>query len=277
MKTLYASDLDGTLLQPGAVLSDFSRAALARLTSQGILFTAATARTPATVVDILRSTGVNAPGALMNGVLSFDFDANKISSAETLDAQTKAHIIACAQRNSAVSMLYTLSGGAIKVFYRSDESELTRGFVEARNKTPYKTWQKVESYSEVENSEIIYIAAIGSKQELSALEGDIKKATSLKAVLYREVNYTDVWVFEAFSAAASKSKAIRRSAEKLGADRIVAFGDNLNDLPLFSGADVRVAVANAVPEIIAAADFVCEANTADGVVKWIAADAGISL
>ncbi|MGN1450967.1 MAG: HAD family hydrolase, partial [Eubacteriales bacterium] len=56
-----------------------------------------------------------------------------------------------------------------------------------------------------------------------------------------------------------------------------AFGDNLNDLPLFEGCDVSVAVANAVPDVIKAADFVCGANAADGVVEWIARDAGISL
>mgnify|MGYP003316204951 CR=1 FL=1 len=53
MKTLYAADLDGTLLLPGAVLSSFSRSVLFSLTASGVLFTAATARTPATVVNIL--------------------------------------------------------------------------------------------------------------------------------------------------------------------------------------------------------------------------------
>ncbi|MBQ1954135.1 MAG: HAD hydrolase family protein, partial [Clostridia bacterium] len=56
MKTLYAADLDGTLLLPGAVLSPFSRSVLFSLTSSGVLFTAATARTPATVVNILEGS-----------------------------------------------------------------------------------------------------------------------------------------------------------------------------------------------------------------------------
>ena len=96
-------------------------------------------------------------------------------------------------------------------------------------------------------------------------------------MLYREVNYDDVFVFEAFSANASKGKTIRKSAERVGAERVVAFGDNLNDLPLFEGADIRIAVANAVPEIKASADFVCGANTEDGVVRYIARDLGLSL
>ena len=277
MKTLYAADLDGTLLLPGAVLSDFSRSALSSLTSAGVLFTAATARTPATVVNILEGSGANAPAAMMNGVLLYDLEKKKILSAELLSENTKKHLLSCAENNFAVSMVYTLSDGGLKVFYRTDGSELTQGFVSARNKTPYKTWETVESYPELLDNEIIYLAAIGSKEALSRLEADVKKDTSLKTVLYREVNYEDVWVFEAFSAKASKAKAIRESAKLVGAERIVAFGDNYNDLPLFEGADVSVAVANAVPEVISAADHICKSNTEDGVVLWIAEDAGSSL
>ncbi len=277
MKTLYAADLDGTLLCPGAVLSPFSRSALYKFTSHGLLITAATARTPATVVDILAGTGELAPAAMMNGVLLFDMAKRKIISAETLSADTRGHILSCASRHRVPSMIYTLSSGALKVFYRDDSSELTRGFVEARNKTPYKTWQTVCSYGEVKNENAIYLAAVGPREELSALAEDVKKDTSLKTVLYREVNYDDVWVFEAFSTSASKARTVRRSAELCGADRIVAFGDNYNDLPLFEGADVKVAVENAVPEVISAADFVCGSNLYDGVVRWISGDSGILL
>lgn len=277
MKTLYAADLDGTLLLPGAVLSPFSRSALFSLTSSGVLFTAATARTPATVVNILEGSGTNAPAAMMNGVLLYDLKAKKILSAEKISKETQKHILACAQKHSVVSMVYTLNGENLLVCYRPDGSELVSGFVAARNKTPYKVWLPVKSYHEAEDRQIIYLAAIGSKEKLEALSEDIKKDTSLKTVLYREVNYDDVWVFEAFSANASKGKTIRKSAELIGADRIVAFGDNLNDLPLFEGADLRIAVANAVPEIKEKADYLCRANTEDGVVRWIAEDIGVSL
>ena len=277
MKTLYAADLDGTLLLPGAVLSPFSRDSLFTLTASGALFTAATARTPAIVVGILDGTGANAPAAMMNGVLLYDLVNKKILSAEPLSKNTQLHILSCAEKHGVVSMVYTLNNCNLQVCYRPDGNRLVSDFVSARNKTPYKTWLPVESYSEAENRQIIYLAAIGSKEKLEALAEDVKKDTSLKTVLYREVNYDEVWVFEAFSAEASKGKTVRKSAELVGAERIVAFGDNLNDLPLFEYADVRIAVANAVPEIKAKADFVCGANTEDGVVRWMARDLGLLL
>ncbi|NLB45609.1 MAG: HAD hydrolase family protein, partial [Clostridiaceae bacterium] len=50
---LYLSDLDGTLLQPDATVSDYTRSVLNRLADENIHFSVATARTAATVRHIL--------------------------------------------------------------------------------------------------------------------------------------------------------------------------------------------------------------------------------
>ena len=63
-----------------------------------------------------------------------------------------------------------------------------------------------------------------------------------------------------------------RLKEELGADRLVVFGDSLNDLPMLAVADVAVAVANALPEVREAADIVIEPNYTDSVARFIASD-----
>ena len=62
---------------------------------------------------------------------------------------------------------------------------------------------------------------------------------------------------------------------RLSARRIVAFGDNGNDEGLFAGADLRVAVRNATPGILALADRVIGENTQDAVVRCIAEMEGL--
>ena len=49
---------------------------------------------------------------------------------------------------------------------------------------------------------------------------------------------------------------MRAVAARYGADRTVAFGDNVNDLPMMLAADHAVAVANALQEVKEAADEV---------------------
>ena len=69
--------------------------------------------------------------------------------------------------------------------------------------------------------------------------------------------------------AASKANAIRQLAARLGCERIVAFGDGVNDLDMFAIADEAYAVANAVPELQKAATAVIGGNDGDGVAKWL--------
>ena len=270
-RTLYAADLDGTLLAPGAVMTDRTRRGLAALTARGALFTAATARSPATAAALLAGTGANAPAALMNGVLLFDPVRERILRSEGFSRAETAAVLSLARGWPLPAMIYTRSDQTLTVFYRGADAGCLDGFIAARSGSRWKRWQPTEDYLSVPG-EALYAAVLGPREILAALEADVKKATALHTVLYREVDRENVWVFEAFSARASKAEAIRASARAVGAERIVAFGDNLNDLPLFEAADVRVAVANAVPRLKAEADFVCGANTEDGVVRWIEAE-----
>jgi Cof subfamily protein (haloacid dehalogenase superfamily) len=76
---------------------------------------------------------------------------------------------------------------------------------------------------------------------------------------------------EAVSALTSKSKALDAVAKRYGIARenILAFGDALNDLDMIKYAGIGVAVADASPELKAAADMVAEKARDDGVAKII--------
>ena len=69
---LYVSDLDGTLLDKNAQVSEYTSATLNELISNGMDFTVATARTNATVSKILSGLTLRLPVILMNGVLIYD-------------------------------------------------------------------------------------------------------------------------------------------------------------------------------------------------------------
>ncbi len=48
-----------------------------------------------------------------------------------------------------------------------------------------------------------------------------------------------------------------------------AFGDDVNDLEMIQNCGVGIAVANAIDEIKAVADDICDTNDHDGVAKWL--------
>ena len=52
-------------------------------------------------------------------------------------------------------------------------------------------------------------------------------------------------------------------------DNLVVFGDDVNDLEMVKNCGVGVAVANAINEVKAVADYICDSNNNDGVAKWL--------
>ena len=71
-KVLYISDLDGTLLNQNARLSEKTAAIISQLIQKGLLFTIATARSQS-CVDIIADLGIQLPAVQLNGVLIYDF------------------------------------------------------------------------------------------------------------------------------------------------------------------------------------------------------------
>jgi len=65
----------------------------------------------------------------------------------------------------------------------------------------------------------------------------------------------------------SKATGLALAASRLGVtkDRAIAFGDMPNDLPMFRWAACGVAMANAHPSLLTAADEVTLSNDEDGV------------
>ena len=74
-------------------------------------------------------------------------------------------------------------------------------------------------------------------------------------------------MFEFNAADAHKGAALARLAKLLGfgIENVMGFGDGLNDLTMVRDAGFGVAMANAVPEVLAAAKFVAPSNDEDGV------------
>ena len=75
-----------------------------------------------------------------------------------------------------------------------------------------------------------------------------------------------------FPPGVTKASAIQELSRRLGADRLVVFGDSLNDLPMLAVADVAVAVGNALQEVKDAADVVIDPNYTDSVARFIESD-----
>ena len=73
-------------------------------------------------------------------------------------------------------------------------------------------------------------------------------------------------------AESGKTAAIQALAEtsQISMEDIVAFGDDLNDIEMLRLCGTGVAVANAIPQVLEAADEITLSNDDDGLAQWLA-------
>lgn len=268
-KTLYISDLDGTLLNGSAELSEYTTAALNALIAKGLHFTVATARTAASALTILDGVEWNIPLVLMNGVLIYDTKQKLYIQTHALAAETAMSVITLFKSLGVTGLMYQLSDSEQKTYYETLEHKPLRDFVEERISRYNKKFLQTNSFSDIPPEQIIYFTLLDTLENIQRVHNELSSLTCISYIMYKDNYSPDLWYLEIHSDKASKQSGTNYLREAYDFDRVIGFGDNLNDLPMFEACDVRVAVDNAKPEVKAAAGYICGSNNTDGVARWL--------
>jgi hypothetical protein len=267
--TLFISDMDGTLLNDRAELSPFAADRLNALMAGGLHFSVATARTPMTFEGILDGLNLRLPVGLLNGVIIYDPVRKRHLRTNTIPPDTVAAILETLRFKGAAGLLYELrEDGRLMTYYESLEHKPIRDFVADRVRY-YGTSLRKYNFANVSPKRILYVTLLDTHEKIKPVRDALAALPGLSLTLYKDAYSPDLWYLELHNENASKRGAVSYLRETYGYRHIVGFGDNLNDLPMFEACDFRVAVANAHPEVRAAADYVCLGNQDDGVVRWL--------
>lgn len=272
-KTLYITDLDGTLLSPDASLSDYARQQIKELVGKGISISAATARTAATVKHILAGTQINIPVVLMNGVCTYSLTDDRYISFSPVEPEAAAEVFDILAPYGLSDFLYTIDGGRLHTFYERCETQNAKDFMAERIRLYNKEFTKTDSYRELLGRNIVYYSVTDKEEKLAPAVKQLEGVKGIRTEYYRDIYETDSFYLEICSEKASKHTAVDFLRTSCGFDRIIGFGDNLNDLPLLEACDEFYAVENAVEAIKAKANGVIKPNYENGVIKWLCENA----
>ena len=278
--TLYLSDLDGTLLDRSARLPPEDAARINRLTAASVRISFATARTVRSVSTILGAIDFSQPGsapvALMNGAMIRDMRTGAYLAVEKIPAEAVRSVLMAADSVGAEPFVYTADpehpvlGDPLVTSYRRIANDAMRRFRDERIEKYGKPFLRFSSAADLPG-ETVYFCFLGNEALIRDTARAAEGIPGLKQTFYPDAYAPEVWYLELFAETASKRRAVEFLRSLVKADRVVVFGDNRNDLPMFEAADLAVAVSSAAEEIRAAADDVCE-----NVPAYIAEDAGIA-
>ncbi len=278
VKTLYVSDLDGTLLGDDSLLSRGTINTLNRIIGElGGLFTVATARTPATVVPLMQEVHATLPFIVIGGSAMWDPVASSYKHTRGIDDATVNAVADVFDRHHSNPFIYRRHGDSmLYAHHYGPLSDQEARFVEARQHLPLKRFLLDDNNYRHSDDEALLIFSLNKYAVLKAIAEDLRTTVpTCQVMLYHDIFDESEGYLEIFIAGTSKAAAIRRLAREVDAERVVVFGDNRNDIAMMQAADHSVAVDNAFPEVKAAASEVIGPNTADSVARWIVGELGI--
>lgn len=268
-ETIYISDLDGTLLNENAEISVYTEKTLNALIEKGMKFSFATARTAATVVKMTEGINISLPVVLMNGALVYDIKNDIYIDVKSIERAAVKSVIKAMKKYDISGFAYTIENGSMKTYYDELKTAAMREFYEERRRKFNKPFVRLEDFSKILDKCVVYFSFLNSEEKLKPMFDEISNIQGMTVEYYRDIYNTDQWYLELLSDKASKYHALNFLRGYLGTDKLIGFGDNLNDIPLFKACDECYAVENANPAIKELADGVIGSNRNDGVARFL--------
>ena len=253
---LVASDLDGTLLRPDETVSERTRAALAAARAAGMTVVLVSGRQPRSLAPIAERLGVGGIAICANGALVWDLDTGTMLDVSPLAADLAARLVRTLRR--------AIPGALFAV-------ELERGFGReagwSDGPVPAPPGALEADALELITGPLTKLLVRHPTMDFADVAERARRVVGDDAV----VTWAGLRVVEISAAGVTKAFALERLCRRLGvaASEVLAIGDMPNDLAMLEWAGTAVAVANADPQVLAAADEVTAANTEDGVARLL--------
>ena len=265
--TLYVTDLDGTLLRSDATLSPYTVSTINRLTEQGLAFTYATARSIESARPIAGELNLRLPAITRNGAV-------------LADNATGKHLEKALFTEEEVALLKKLLPelprcGFVSCFLGEDmfkayvPGNLVPGMVQyADYYRDDPKMKPVKTLEEMFFGQPGYVTLIDDREKAALIYEKVRQYSGWECIFQKDTYWDEYWV-EVCPRNCTKAKAILKMKEQYGFRKVVAFGDSVNDMPMFRAADEAYAVSNALEALKEIATGVIGGNNEDAVARFL--------
>ena len=253
---LCAIDLDDTLLDDDHQISERNSRAVRAVMERGVIVVVASGRMYATTRPAVSRLGLTTPVICYNGAMVRLANDGETWLDETVPADTAANIRSYARANS------------LQLNYYLDDRVYTAAV------TPW-----MELYQKRTSADFIVLGddfekKLAGTSPTKLVVVDAPEKIDVLLPVQRDhyagqlyVTKSNAEYLEFLPLDANKGSALALVAERYGIPQAqtLAFGDSWNDVPMLQWAGMGIAVANAKPEVLAAANRVVGSNKEDGV------------
>ena len=243
--TMIVSDVDGTLFQKDNKLDPVTVELVRKFHNSGGIFTLATGRMKKSIEPFIQTLQIGFPVIVYNGAQIIDPVTNQVLTAHTLD------------RELAREALRLLKRFPLDLIMHVNQQPYVRGYSEAvvdHMKKDGIHCHVTKEFDELIEAPPTKMLIIGNPNLLQQFADQLIANVGYDFhPVYSSWNYLEILPADATKGNALKTLSTIRG---IPLERIVAIGDERNDVSMLKAAGLGVAVANANEEVIHQADRV---------------------
>jgi Cof subfamily protein (haloacid dehalogenase superfamily) len=228
---LAAIDLDGTLLDANAQISEANLKAIGKLKEHKIIIVLASGRNELSMVKFHRQLDLSGPIISHHGALVKNPQTDEIIFASPLTKTAVTKIVREADKYGATVLIYHKSG-----IFTTQNNELTASF----NRRASRPLNFIDTFELLQDQSPYKIIWMHEPEVLSQIHSSLDE--SFKDNVYVVRNQPEYLEF--LSPNANKAIGLQAVAKYLNVDReaIISFGDADNDVPMLSWAAWGIAM-----------------------------------
>lgn len=269
MVRLVFVDMDDTFVTPEKVIPQENLHALDLALERGVQVVPCTGRSVRGLPGELAAHPSVRYAVCSGGALVYDLSTGEVVHCEPIAREVVRSLYEDV-RDQRITFDLTAEDGVLAaagrwpVYGEVDLDDATRAMVfSQRTRFEGTTEQLIDSMDAIYRVNVLFTSDAARRAVWEAVDArpELCRAQSIPANV------------EITSVRATKGTALLWLCARLGVDPAdtVAFGDSTNDLPMIEAAGDGVAMGNAVPEVLAAADHVAPPCTEAGVARYLGA------
>lgn len=221
---LFVSAIDDTLISKNEQMSVYTKRELNYLLNDGVNFTVATMRTPASLLKVLEGVELRLPIIAMDGAVLYDIKENTYVRTFVISTETSTQIIELIKSQQLNCFANVIVDDSLLIFYQDLKNNAERELYENMRVSPYRNYIHGEVPSK---ARVVYFMLLAETEKLEKFYRLLKEnryAESLKVLFYPSQDFQGYSYIKIYNKNANRQNMLDYLKTMTGLDKTVTFG-----------------------------------------------------
>ena len=255
---LLVTDIDGTLVNDNGELNPESKRLINELMQENVIVCLASGRLHSAITEIAKELSLNGFIISLDGAVIKDYKNDKVIYESYLKPRHVKKAISIAED----LLINIVLCHASSIFYTESNS-----LIPSLLSKYGASYSQVDSYSNYIKGTLEIVCSSDMKNSIKQMEERFNFPYSIgcSTSYFRSKKNENIFYLEIRKSGSSKGKALERLLKYLSLkpEQTAVIGDWYNDITMFHPKTFKVAVANAIPELLNIADMITKRTNND--------------